>query len=188
MLLQGRDLSFETRGADVRLLQFELRLLDLKIPVEEIFENHFGEGTRQAVQGFQAASNLERTGEVDHVTAERINSEIRQRVRAEEVLEHLAEATRISLQMIDVLGSDTPDLPTQTERFSGALEAFVIALDLLCEFGAPDGLGAKVEKLLEIGCVRLEELAGSSGDDGSAAPFIVGGRTLSREAVMDCAA
>ena len=174
--------------ADVRLQQFEPRLLRLEMPVQATLGNYFGEATREAVLRFRSEAHLEGTGEVDCVTARRINSEIRQRVPADEGLERLVETVELTRELIEALDPYAENLRAQTERFSEMLEAFTIALDMLRDFDAPDGLGAKVEELLEIGRLRLEELAGSSGEDGSAVSFVVRGRTFSREAVMDCSA
>jgi peptidoglycan hydrolase-like protein with peptidoglycan-binding domain len=79
MNLQGRDLSIEMQGEDVRLLQSELRQLSFDIPDEEAQEAFFGPGTRAAVVGFQEANRLEPTGVVDAGTAALINAQVEAR-------------------------------------------------------------------------------------------------------------
>jgi Tc toxin complex TcA C-terminal TcB-binding domain/Neuraminidase-like domain/Salmonella virulence plasmid 28.1kDa A protein/Putative peptidoglycan binding domain len=74
MQLQGRNLSIEMRGADVALLQSELRQLGLSLGNDE--ERFFGPGTQQAVLIFQRQhlqSGLQITGVVDKPTARLIN-------------------------------------------------------------------------------------------------------------------
>lgn len=73
MQLQGRELKFESLGADVKLLQGELVQLGYKIPEREIDEGFFGKGTQRAVSTFQTNYRLEVTGVVDKKTAALIN-------------------------------------------------------------------------------------------------------------------
>lgn len=167
MQLLGRNLKLDLRGADVRLLQFELGLLHLEFAEEETSENHFGEATREAVLKFQSGSDLERTGEVDRATAKRINAEVGRRVPADDGLERLAEAVQRTLELIDALGSNREDLRAQIERFSETLKAFTIALDTLRELDASDDQADEVEALLEDGRSRLKELAGSLSDNNA---------------------
>src|SRR2546428_1128586 len=75
MKLQGRNLSLNMRGADVTLLQQELRLLKYVIPQEEA---HFGKDTRAAVLAVQQLVHIEATGIVDEKTATAINKLINQ--------------------------------------------------------------------------------------------------------------
>lgn len=81
MKIQDRNLSIGMQGADVKLLQEELRGLGFGIPVAEIRESFFREGTQQAVMGFQEKFGLERTGVVDRHAAELINREFYQRFK-----------------------------------------------------------------------------------------------------------
>lgn len=76
MQLQGRELKFESIGADVKLLQGELVQLGYKIPEREIDEGFFGKGTQRAVSTFQTNHRLEVTGVVDNKTAALINQAI----------------------------------------------------------------------------------------------------------------
>jgi peptidoglycan hydrolase-like protein with peptidoglycan-binding domain len=79
MQLQGRNLSIEMQGDDIRLLQSELRQLALDIPDEESQEAFFGPGTREVVIGFQEANRLEPTGVADEGTAALINARVEAR-------------------------------------------------------------------------------------------------------------
>lgn len=76
MQLQGRNLSIEMRGEDVKLLQSELRQLGHTLPSEEVEKSYFGKATRKAVQEFQKFENLPPTGEVDEATAKLINARV----------------------------------------------------------------------------------------------------------------
>ena len=75
MKLQDRNLSINMQGADVKLLQAELRALGFDIPVAEIRESFFREVTQQAVMRLQEKFGLECTGVVDRRTADLINKE-----------------------------------------------------------------------------------------------------------------
>ncbi|MGH7528395.1 MAG: carboxypeptidase regulatory-like domain-containing protein, partial [Gemmatimonadales bacterium] len=70
MDLQDRNLSLNMRGADVDLLQQELRALHFDVPPDETF---FGRATRKAVVAIQQRERLEPTGIVDQPTAAAIN-------------------------------------------------------------------------------------------------------------------
>lgn len=72
MKLQGRNLSIQTKGEDVKLLHSELRQLGHTIPAKEVQETFFGKDTQQVVLKFQKVEGLETTGVVDEKTAERI--------------------------------------------------------------------------------------------------------------------
>ena len=76
MKLQGRNLSIEMTGEDVKLLQSELMQLDYAIPADEVETAFFGKVTRQVVREFQKAEELKTTGIVDEKTAERINAKV----------------------------------------------------------------------------------------------------------------
>lgn len=165
MKLQGRDLKSDLRGADVRLLHFELRLLRLDIPEEETLENHFGEGTQQAVRHFQEQLDLEADGIVGSVTARRINAEVRQRVPAGEALEQLAQSVKRTLEQIDALQPGGDNLRAHIKRFSETLKAFAAALDTLRQLDAPGDRAADVEEMLEARRAQLTELTGSLADD-----------------------
>jgi hypothetical protein len=181
--LQGRALSIGMRGVDVSLLHFELRLVGFETPEEESLDNHFGEGTHEAVLRFQSEFDLRRSGEVELATASRINEVIRERVPANEALEQLAETVKRTLELIDELEPDGDDLREQIERFSDRLRAFAIALSTLRELDAPEDLAAEVEEMLEAGSARLKELGDSIEDDGDGDTdsFVVRGRIASHE-------
>src|SRR6185503_4365119 len=76
MNLQGRNLSMEMQGDDVRLLHSELVQLGFDIPAAERRRALFGEGTRNAVLQFQESNRLPPTGEVDERTARTINARV----------------------------------------------------------------------------------------------------------------
>ncbi len=73
MKLQGRTLSADMHGEDVKLLQSELRQLSFPIADAELQGQSFGELTRGAVQAFQKQHGLQPSGIVDERTAELIN-------------------------------------------------------------------------------------------------------------------
>jgi peptidoglycan hydrolase-like protein with peptidoglycan-binding domain len=76
MKLQGRNLSIEMQGEDVKLLHTELRQIGYTISNEEVQKTFFGRGTRQVVLEFKKAEGLETTGIVDEKTAERLNTKV----------------------------------------------------------------------------------------------------------------
>lgn len=76
MKLQGRNLSIDMQGEDVKLLHTELHQIGYTIPDEEVQKTFFGRVTRQVVLEFQKAQGLETTGIVDEKTAERINAKV----------------------------------------------------------------------------------------------------------------
>ena len=76
MKLQGRNLSVNLQGADVALLQQELRQLNLTIPDDEARRSFFGPVTLRAVQEFQQKHALEPSGVVDERTATAINADV----------------------------------------------------------------------------------------------------------------
>ncbi len=73
MKLQGRNLSLQMEGADVKLLQTELSQRGYAISSKETDKSVFGEETRLVVFMFQQARGLPTTGIVDDVTAQAIN-------------------------------------------------------------------------------------------------------------------
>ncbi len=77
MDLQGRNLSIEMQGADVRVLHAELVQLGFAIPEEELSNSLFGEATREAVAQLQKNNRLKSTGEVDERTAARLTVLVR---------------------------------------------------------------------------------------------------------------
>ncbi|WP_182407528.1 neuraminidase-like domain-containing protein [Psychrobacter sp. GP33] len=165
MNLQERNLSFDRRGADVRLLQFELGLLDLNISDEEVAANHFGEGTREAVLKLQEEFGLEADGVVDEVTAERINAKLRQLIPMDKGLEQLARSVKLTLEQIDELTPTTDDLRVQIKRFSEIIKAFLLALDMFQEWGASKDQVKQVEKMLTARQKQLTKLASSLDDE-----------------------
>ena len=175
MKLQGRNLTPDMHGADVRLLQLELRLLDLEIPDEEVIDNRFGEGTQESVRQFQEEFGLDPTGLVERTTARRINAAVRERVPVDEALDRLTGAVKQTLEQIDALDPDQRDLRAQIARNGDALHAFTIALDDL-----RDGEGvAEIEEMLEAGRARLRALA--DGLNNNDATFSVSGRIIQRD-------
>lgn len=80
MKLQGRNLSPETQGDDVKLLQSELGQLGFKIPDSELQRAFFGPGTYEAVEAFQKQKGLDTTGVVDERAAALINAEVAARL------------------------------------------------------------------------------------------------------------
>ncbi|HZJ08918.1 MAG TPA: peptidoglycan-binding domain-containing protein, partial [Trueperaceae bacterium] len=177
MQLQGRNLTFDLRGADVRLLQLELNLLDRDIPDEEVDANHFGENTQRAVLRFQEEFGLDPTGVVENRTARRINAAVRERVPVDQALDRLTEAVKHTLEQIDGLDRDQPDLRAKIERNGDALHAFTLALDGLRVLDAPDDRVAEIDEMLEVGRARLESLADGLDDD---ATFSVSGLVIQR--------
>ena len=75
MNLRGRDLAPNVRGADVTLLQSELRQLKLNTQIVDP-DGFFGSTTFLAVQEFQRLHGMEATGIVDRKTAQLINKGI----------------------------------------------------------------------------------------------------------------
>ena len=73
MKLQGRNLSLRMQGADVKLLQDELRQLGFSINDSD---GYLGKTTRQGVLEFQRGHGLQATGVVDEATATAINVEM----------------------------------------------------------------------------------------------------------------
>lgn len=76
MNLQGRNLSAELRGDDVRLLQSELGRLAYSLPPGELAAAVFGPATLNAVKDFQKQHNLPPSGVVDAATAAAINAAV----------------------------------------------------------------------------------------------------------------
>lgn len=76
MQLQGRDLSNNLQGDDVRFLHLSLRQLGYEVAEYELREGLFGTTTRQVVILFQQTHGMEETGIVDHVTAQAITTEL----------------------------------------------------------------------------------------------------------------
>src|ERR1043165_3572287 len=76
MKLRNRNLTNGTQGADVALLQRELRQLGLAITDEETHRSSFGPTTQRAVQEFQRQKGLEPNGVVDQHTAARLTGEL----------------------------------------------------------------------------------------------------------------
>ena len=76
MKLQGRNLSIDLNGEDVKLLHNELKQLGYNILDEEVQKKLFGNSTQQVVLEFQKAEGLGTTGIVDAKTAKRINAKV----------------------------------------------------------------------------------------------------------------
>src|SRR5262245_28143507 len=76
MKLQGRNLSIEMRGEDVRLLQMELAQIGFQISPNEIGAAVFGPSTLQAVKDFQKVHGLPTNGIVESTTAAAINQAV----------------------------------------------------------------------------------------------------------------
>ncbi len=76
MKLQGRNLSLDLSGDDVRLLQKELMIIGFPIPDNELREGVFGKGTLKAVRVFQDKHQLDPNGVVEERTARLINKEV----------------------------------------------------------------------------------------------------------------
>src|SRR5262252_7939298 len=76
MNLQGRNLSIEMHGEDVKLLQSDLCQLNYTISTREIERRFFGNDTRSAVLAFQHTEHLSQTGIVDQETARLINARV----------------------------------------------------------------------------------------------------------------
>ena len=76
MSLEKRYIKLNLSGADVKQLQFDLRLLDLNIPDEEVAANHFGKGTHDAVLNLQKQFGLKADGIVGSLMTKQINMEI----------------------------------------------------------------------------------------------------------------
>ncbi len=76
MSQKRRDIKIDLSGADVRQLQFELGLSGLEITGEEAADNHFGEGTREAVLKLQEEFGLKIDGIVGDVTTKQISAEL----------------------------------------------------------------------------------------------------------------
>ncbi len=67
----GRKLSIRMKGEDVKLLQENLKRLGFPITDKHGF---FGKSTKQAVIEFQKKHGVEMTGVVDELTANTLNS------------------------------------------------------------------------------------------------------------------
>ena len=65
MILQGRNLTQGITGADVSVLQSELKQLGYTVPPAEAQATQFGAGTLAIVQQVQAAKGLATSGVVD---------------------------------------------------------------------------------------------------------------------------
>ena len=167
MRLQGRDLARDLRGGDVRLLQFELRLLGLDMSEEEALANHFGEGTRGAVLRFQERVGLHLTGIVERETARRINAAVRERVAPDTASDRLAVVVKRTLGQIHALDPEQSDLSAQVARQGDSLHAFTIALVDLRERGARDDTVVIIDEMLETGRARLKALADGLDDHRS---------------------
>src|SRR2546426_327586 len=76
MKLQGRNLSINTRGEDVRRLHNDLSQLGYAIPDDEREGAVFGSVTHRTIMEFQRRHNLEMTGIVDERVVIAINVEI----------------------------------------------------------------------------------------------------------------
>src|SRR2546423_10767320 len=76
MKLEGRNLSLNLQGEDIKVFHSELRQLGFFIPDEELGKQFFGKGTHQAVLDFQEKHGLKGTGVVDEATAKQINIEV----------------------------------------------------------------------------------------------------------------
>ena len=114
MKLQDRNLSINMQGADVKLLQGELRALGFDIPVAEIRESFFREGTQQAVMGLQEKFGLECTGVADRRTAELINKEFDKHFKKFTVRGQVLRLDRRPVRDVSVGISDR-DLRSQQE-------------------------------------------------------------------------
>ncbi len=76
MKQQRRELKVRMKGEDVARLQKDLCRQGFSIPDSELSASTFGSGTKEAVMAFQKQNQLEPTGIVDAVTAERIRGEM----------------------------------------------------------------------------------------------------------------
>lgn len=76
MKLQGRNLSAEMQGDDVKLLHQELRNLGYEVPKKEAEKAIFGASTRKIIIDFQEKQGLKLTGVVDEKVVNLINQEI----------------------------------------------------------------------------------------------------------------
>ncbi|MGH7845743.1 MAG: neuraminidase-like domain-containing protein [Candidatus Binatia bacterium] len=76
MKLQGRDLSFQMKGEDVKLLQDELKQLGYVIAPQEIRDGRFGASTRKAVLDFQKKRGMNGSGVVDQQAAREISAAV----------------------------------------------------------------------------------------------------------------
>ncbi len=65
-------LNLGTKGNEVHHLHCLLQNLGYTIPPRESEEKHFGESTAKAVEEFQERNGLSPTGQVDEVTASRL--------------------------------------------------------------------------------------------------------------------
>lgn len=76
MKLQGRNLSLQMSGEDVKLLHQELQQLGYTIDKTEVSQNYFGQSTDKIVKTFQKSENLKITGVVEKETAKLINLKV----------------------------------------------------------------------------------------------------------------
>jgi peptidoglycan hydrolase-like protein with peptidoglycan-binding domain len=125
MQLQGRNLSVQMEGEDVKLLQRELRLLGFDILEDEVARTYFGRTTLEAVKAFQQRHNLEADGIVGERTAALINQELEGQqppppqlfvvkgqvvhVDGRPVGNSIVRAFDVRLRTADVLGETTAD-------------------------------------------------------------------------------
>lgn len=177
MQLQGRNLEIGLQGADVRLLQFELQLVDMPAPEEEVRQNRFDAGTRKAVAHFQEKFRLNPTGIVDPATAKQINLMVREYVSPPQVLERLAETVKITLEQVFGLDAATPNLRREIERLGDTLQAMVITLDEVRELDVDQEQVKEVEAMLQEGRDRLQQLLEElNGQPAAPQSFVVSGQ------------
>lgn len=148
MNLQGRNLSFDMQGGDVRLAQDELRQLEYKIPEPEYQEEKLGDGTHRAILAFQQSTSLEQTGIIDAQTASTMDAEQTRRhllvsapeASAEDVVQRLQRIEQAVRKNLNDAGRQQPfwkqwldpDDPVRLknlEKVAGHLNGILAAID-----------------------------------------------------------
>ena len=140
-------LTIGSTGEDVGDIQFRLRVLKQDIPDEEINGSYYGPETQKAVRAFQAGAGLtpDRPGEVDRVTAERID----------ELFAKVSDEVKATFLQFEL----TPtDIGTLAAMLGGSLEAQATTLA-----GIDANLDAQLTKV-EAQTNVLTELANTLSD------------------------
>jgi peptidoglycan hydrolase-like protein with peptidoglycan-binding domain len=121
MNLQGRNLTTDTKGTDVALLQRELAQLGFPIPAAEVEAQGFGPGTRDAVGNFQKQNGIPANGVVDPPTAAAINAALDNAtytVSGRVASPNSAGAGGLIVQLVDK--NPGPDVPLGSTTTDGA--------------------------------------------------------------------
>ncbi len=122
MQLQGRNLSLNHQGEDVRTLHRTMVRLGFAIVEEELQAGLFGTSTRQTVIVFQKSHAMEETGIVDDKTAQAIES----------ALEELETGTRVFS-----LDAEFAEVGRQSEQGGDGSSSFIVKGHIRYPDGSP---------------------------------------------------